>query len=53
MFYDALDTMRNDMLQQEYEMREKMDIFEQKTRALVSKLQTYSLVEFYHEQQTL
>jgi len=49
MFYDTLDKMRNDMLKQEYEMREKMDVFENKTKTLVSKLQTYSLVEFYHE----
>lgn len=52
-FYDALDKMRNDMLKQEYEMRSKMDFFEHKTKTLVSKLQTYSLIEFYHEQRTL
>lgn len=32
MFYDSLDTMRNDMLKQEYEMRRKMDRFEDKVR---------------------
>ena len=53
MFYDALDNMRNDMLKQEYEMRAKMDDFEKQTKALVNKLQTFSLIEFFHEQQTL
>ena len=53
MFYDALDKMRNDMLKQEYEMRAKMDAFEKETRDLVSKLSTYSLIEFYHEENTL
>ena len=52
-FYDTLDNMRNDMLKQEYEMRSKMDAFENKTKSLIGKLQTYSLVEFYHEQHTL
>ena len=34
-------------------MRAKMDKFEKQTRDLVSKLRTYSLVEFYHEESTL
>ena len=34
-------------------MRAKMDKFEKQTRDLVSKLRTYSLVEFYHEEGTL
>ena len=50
MFYDTLYKMRNDMLSQEYAMRTKMDKFEDRTRALVNQLKTYSLIEFYHEQ---
>ena len=50
MFYDALDTMRKTMLKQEYEMRAKMDHFENQTKALVQQLKTYSLVEFFHEE---
>lgn len=38
MFYDELDRLRNDMLKQEYEMRAKMDKFEQETKVLVQKL---------------
>lgn len=45
--------MRNEMLEQEYEMRAKMDLFEEKTRALVKKLHTYSLIEFYHEEDAM
>ena len=52
-FYDALDNMRNSMLQQEYEMRDKMDRFELHSKELVSKLKTYSMVEFFHEEETL
>ena len=53
MFYDALDEMRNDMLKQEYEMRAKMDLFESQLKSLVTKLQTYSLIEFFHEEKNL
>jgi len=53
MFYDALDNMRKGMLQQEYEMRDKMDRFELHTKELVKKLKTYSMVEFFHEEETL
>ena len=34
-------------------MRAKMDNFEKQTKALINKLQTFSLIEFYHEQQAL
>jgi len=34
-------------------MREKIDVFESRTKALVSKMKTYSLVEFFHEERTL
>jgi hypothetical protein len=53
MFYDALDAMRKKMLAQEYAMRTKIDMFESRTKALVSKLRTYSLVEFFHEEDKL
>lgn len=53
MFYDTLDKMRNDMLEQEYKMRSKMDLFESQVKSLVKKLQTYSLIEFFHEERTL
>ena len=53
MFYDALDNMRNNMLEQEYEMRAKMDKFEKETHSLVGKLKTYSMVEFYHEENVM
>ena len=52
-FYDALDQMRENMLQDEYSMRSKMDNFEYQTRALIKKMQTYSLIEFYHEEQPM
>lgn len=34
-------------------MRDKMDNFEKQTRDLVSRMNTYSLVEFYYEENTL
>ena len=34
-------------------MRAKMDMFEARTKALVSKLHTYSLIEFFHEEELL
>ena len=52
-FYDALDKMREDMLRNEYTMRDKMDNFEYMTRSLIKKMQTYSLIEFYHEEQSM
>ena len=45
--------MREDMLHNEYKMREKMDNFESMTKALIKKMQTYSLIEFYHEEQSM
>ena len=45
--------MRNTMLDQEYGLRQKMDAFEVRARSLVSKMQTYSLIEFYHEEDVL
>ena len=53
MFYDSLDAMRNDMLSQEYSMRAKMDTFEQKSKSMVHKMHTYSLIEFFHEERNL
>ena len=41
------------MLAQEYEMRAKMDLFERSTKHLVKQLHTYSLVEFYTEEESL
>lgn len=41
------------MLEQEYEMRSKMDNFEMKSRQLVQKLQTFSLIEFFHEEHAM
>lgn len=34
-------------------MRGKMDGFEKLTQHLISRLKTYSLIEFYHEEKTL
>ncbi len=53
MFYDTLDNLRNNMLSQEYEMRRKIDMFESRTKALVNKLRTFSLVEFFHDEDKL
>ena len=53
MFYDTLDNLRNNMLSQEYEMRRKIDVFETRTKALVNKLRTFSLVEFFHDEAKL
>ena len=38
MFYDALDKQRNTMLSKEYEMRDKMDTFEDRTKNLIAQL---------------
>lgn len=53
LFYDTLDTIRNDMLSQEYQFRNKMDNFENETKRLVQSLSTYSLLEFFHEEEQL
>ncbi len=34
-------------------MRGKMDFFESQAKALVTKLQTYSLIEFHHDEAKL
>ena len=34
-------------------MRARMDDFETQTKALIKKLQTYSLIEFFHEEQSM
>lgn len=45
--------MRNEMLEQEYAMRTKMDTFEGHAKQLISRLKTYSLIEFFHEEKKL
>ena len=52
-YYDTLDTIRADMLQQEYTLREQMDSFEKKTKRLVSDLSKFSTIEFFHEERML
>ena len=41
------------MLSQEYTMRDKMDHFETQTKNLIHELGTYSLIEFFHEEDRL
>ena len=53
MYYDTLDTIRGEMLSQEYRLRNSMDTFEKKTRHLVEALSKYSTIEFYHEEKHL
>jgi len=53
MYYDTLDTIRGEMLSQEYRLRHSMDNFESKTKSLVTALSKYSTIEFYHEEKHL
>ena len=52
-YYDTLDNIRADMLEQEYRLRASMDTFEAKTKRLVSDLSKFSTIEFYHEEKEL
>ena len=52
-YYDTIDQIRTDMLEQEYRLRASMDRFETKTRRLVSDLSKFSTIEFYHEEKEL
>lgn len=49
-YYDILDTLRNDILGTEYKLREQMDTFEGLTRKVVGNMKKYSVIEFYHEE---
>ena len=52
-YYDTLDRIRSDMLEQEYRLRASMDQFEAKTKRLVGDLSKFSTIEFYHEEKEL
>ena len=40
-------------MEQEYLYRSKMDSFEQTTKKLISNLKSFSLIEFYHEEENI
>lgn len=50
LYYDTLDSLRNDMLAQEYKLRRSMEQFESMTRKVVGNIKKYSVIEFYHEE---
>lgn len=49
-YYDTLDAIRGEVLQEEYKLRGQMNTFESDLKKLTSNLQKYSLIEFYHEE---
>lgn len=52
-YYDTIDAIRHDYLEQEYTMRAKMDYFERDVKKLMSNLSGYSLIEYYLEKDEL
>jgi vacuolar-type H+-ATPase subunit E/Vma4 len=46
-YYDALDSIRNEMLGEEYKLRTQIADFENKTRKFVKTMENYSVYEFY------
>lgn len=52
-YYQTLDTIRNEILAEEYRLRAKMNTFEAELKHLTISLQKYSLIEFYHEEDSL
>lgn len=49
-YYSTLDTMRGDILKQEYSIRQTMASFDSELKNLVSNLSKNSLLEFYHDE---
>lgn len=52
-YYDCLETIRLDVLKEEYSMLDRMAQSEQKLKEMTEKLSKFSLVEFYHEEKQI
>lgn len=52
-YYEALDELRYDMLGDEYRLRKQLSDFEGLTRNFVNAMETYSIYEFYTDQDGL
>jgi hypothetical protein len=49
-YYQTLDDMRENILKQEYSIRETMIVFDKDLKHLISNLSKFSLLEFYHDE---
>ena len=52
-YYETLDSIRGDLLSEEYKLRNQITTFEKEMKQMTNKLQNYSLIEFYHEESEL
>jgi hypothetical protein len=49
-YYDGLDEIRKGVLEQEYYLSENMDGFEESILGISKDVNSYNLIEFYHDQ---
>jgi len=49
-FYETLDQYRNEVLENEYHLRDQMNEFEDKVKYLIDRSQKFTITEFFFEQ---
>jgi len=52
-YYDTLDELRQDILGQEYYLKDQMDSFEERIGGLLRDIKSYNMIEFYHEHESM
>ena len=49
-YYENLDAMRENILKQEYSIRDTMTEFDKELKQVIANLSKFSLLEFYHDE---
>ena len=52
-YYELLDTLRKKVLEDEYELRDKMETFEDSMKKMLSRTQSYSLNDYFFEKDSI